>query len=48
MRGFKELAVLESNPCKHIYTPVTFSLNGINQKLHKITNYIIVYHDITI
>lgn len=41
MRGFKELAVLESNPCKHIYTPVTFSLNGINQKLHKITNYIL-------
>lgn len=35
MRGFKELAVLESNPCRHIYTPVTFSLNGINQKLNK-------------
>ena len=35
MHGFKELAVLESNTCKHIYTPVTFSLNGITQKLNK-------------
>lgn len=35
MRGFKEMAVLESNPCRHIYTPVTFKLIGINQKLNK-------------
>ena len=41
MHGYKELAVIESNPCRHICTPVTFSLNGITQKLHKITNYIL-------
>lgn len=35
MHGYKELAVIESNPCRHICTPVTFSLDGINQRLHK-------------
>ena len=35
MRGFKDIAVLESNLCRHIYAPVTFSLIEINQKLHK-------------
>ena len=35
MRGFKDIAVLESDPCRHICAPVTFSLFGRNQKLHK-------------
>lgn len=35
MHGYKELAVIESNPCRHICTPVTFSLYDLQHQTIK-------------